>query len=251
MLQTVSHTEDKSFEGVDRQQFKGWLKKWQQAQIPLLSCLFIEILSPAKVLSLAFQDEEIDIVKSILRIKVAKQQLDRLERKNLEDLPTITRFLEKVEEDNGRFLYQNVALHAFQEAKDFTKKAKNVLLGKIKHVMETRLEVAENKVVIHAATVLNTEGWEQYDEDGEEDLSFADNVLEKLYNHFKDPLSQAGLLGSLLGSLSEEWNMVLLLVELPFSIPISNAKVERLFSLMKRVKTDSRASLNESAPLTT
>lgn len=40
--------------------------------------------------------------------------------------------------------------------------------------------------------------------------------------------------------------MVLLVVELLFSIPISNAKVERLFSRMKRVKTDSRASLNES-----
>lgn len=40
--------------------------------------------------------------------------------------------------------------------------------------------------------------------------------------------------------------MVLLLVELLFSIPISNAKVERLFSLMNRVKTDSRASLGEN-----
>jgi hypothetical protein len=156
-----------------------------------------------------------------------------------------------------------VALNAFQEAQDFIKKAKNVLLGKIKHAMEIRLEVAENKVVIHAVAVLNTEGWEQYDEDGEEDLSFADNVLEELYNHFKDPLSQAGLLGSLHDlikqwhglvnytkrflnpsrtpylrvwrrifdfSLSEDWNIVLFLVELLFSIPISNAKVERLFS---------------------
>ena len=34
------------------------------------------------------------------------------------------------------------------------------------------------------------------------------------------------------------------LVELIFSIPISNAKVERLFSLMNRVKTDSRAALS-------
>ena len=43
-----------------------------------------------------------------------------------------------------------------------------------------------------------------------------------------------------------QWSMVLILVELLFTIPISNAKVERLFSLMKRVKRDSRASLNES-----
>lgn len=43
-----------------------------------------------------------------------------------------------------------------------------------------------------------------------------------------------------------EWCRVLLVIELLFSIPISNAKVERLFSLMNRVKVDSRASLGES-----
>lgn len=35
------------------------------------------------------------------------------------------------------------------------------------------------------------------------------------------------------------------MIELLFSILISNAKVERLFSLMNRVKTDSRAALGE------
>ena len=40
--------------------------------------------------------------------------------------------------------------------------------------------------------------------------------------------------------------MVLILVELLFAIPISNAKVERLFSLMNRVKPETRATLSES-----
>ena len=40
--------------------------------------------------------------------------------------------------------------------------------------------------------------------------------------------------------------MVLILVELLFAMPISNAKVERLFSLMNRVKTDVRATLSDS-----
>ena len=38
---------------------------------------------------------------------------------------------------------------------------------------------------------------------------------------------------------------LLLLVELLFCFPVSNAKVERLFSLMNRVKTDCRSSLKE------
>jgi hypothetical protein len=40
--------------------------------------------------------------------------------------------------------------------------------------------------------------------------------------------------------------MVLLLVELLFPIPISNAKVERLFSLMNHVKTDYGAALSKN-----
>jgi hypothetical protein len=100
--------------------------------------------------------------------------------------------------------------------------------------------------------------------------------VTELYSHFQNPLSNAGLDGSLSdlleqwhsvieyttrylslsttpylhvwrrifdSSRSEGWSMVLLLAELLFSIPISNAKVERLFWLMNRIKTDFRATL--------
>lgn len=43
----------------------------------------------------------------------------------------------------------------------------------------------------------------------------------------------------------DEWNLILLLIELLFCIPVSNAKVERLFFLIKRIKTDCRASRGE------
>lgn len=41
------------------------------------------------------------------------------------------------------------------------------------------------------------------------------------------------------------WSCVLLVVELFFTLPVSNTKVERLFSLMNRIKSDSRASLSQ------
>lgn len=127
-----------------------------------------------------------------------------------------------------------------------------------------------------AATMLNCEGWEKRDDNGEDDVEFADGCVAELYKHFKEPLSKAGLngpLGELLdqwhhlieytkqylqpsktpslrvwrrifdSSRHNEWNMVLILVELLFAIPISNAKVERLFSLMNCVKTNARATL--------
>ena len=73
--------------------------------IPLLACLFVEILSPVKELSLAFQDNEIDTVSSIQRLETAKKQLERLAQKDLEDLPTVKRFLNKCEERNGKFYH--------------------------------------------------------------------------------------------------------------------------------------------------
>ena len=39
--------------------------------------------------------------------------------------------------------------------------------------------------------------------------------------------------------------IILLLVRLLFTLPVSNAKVERLFSLMNRIKTNSRNSLSQ------
>ena len=89
-------TEDQSFKATDQQKFRGWLKKWQNARFPLLSCLFVEILSPTKSLSLAFQSEDID------KLEIAKQQLHRLERKDYEDLSTVKQFLDKVVLVNGK-----------------------------------------------------------------------------------------------------------------------------------------------------
>lgn len=59
-----------------------------------------------------------------------------------------------------------------------------MLLGRIKEAMETRLEVAENKHVLVATTVLNCEGWERRNDNGEDDVEYADSYLAELYQHF-------------------------------------------------------------------
>ena len=43
-------------------------------------------------------------------------------------------------------------------------------------------------------------------------------------------------------SQRSHWKLILLIVKLLFTLPVSNAKVERLFSLMNRVKRDTRNS---------
>jgi hypothetical protein len=52
------------------------------------------------------------------------------------------------------------------------------LLERLRGALETRLKVSENKHVIMAAQILNTEGWIRNTEEGDKDLPFADDILE-------------------------------------------------------------------------
>ena len=90
-MQHLEHMcEDKTFSSEDRSKFKGWIRKWTDARLPLLVALFIEVLSPAKLLSKCFQDDSIDVVGSVASIKRIKEQLQRIEIKPFEELPTVT-----------------------------------------------------------------------------------------------------------------------------------------------------------------
>ena len=153
------------------------------------------VAQPRQSFVTRFQGDEIDIVSSVAHIQTAKKQLERLQWRDLQDLPTVKRFLEKVQENDGQFQYQNVTLPSIKAAKESAKHTKTMLLGRIKEAKETRLEIAENKHVLMAATVLNCEGWERRNENGEEDLEFAEDCVTELYDHFKEPLSKAGLNG--------------------------------------------------------
>jgi len=46
---------------------------------------------------------------------------------------------------------------------------------------------------------------------------------------------------------SVRWSNILALIELLFTIPVSNGHLERCFSQMKMLKTDKRSSLNEQS----
>ena len=103
------------------------------------------------------------------------------------------------------------------------------------------------------------------------------SAVESLSSHFRKPLEAAGVsLASIqdeieeavdyarnhfrIGSESyqkiwyrlhtapdvEKWRNILALSELVFSLPFSNGQVERIFSMMKIIKTDRRTSLHTS-----
>ena len=85
----------KSYPAKERQTFKGWYNKWMKARIPLLACVSVEVLALAGILSKAFQSENIDVVTTDSLLSQCKLQLQRIEQKPFEGLPTVHRFLVK------------------------------------------------------------------------------------------------------------------------------------------------------------
>ena len=124
------------------------------------------------------------------------------------------------------------------------------------------------------APILNMAGWVK----AKDNVEVFDQAVERFFETHRIPLERAcfsGTVGELLDqwhsilehslaylfpetvdnrvvwhqlfncSRSMEWRATLSLIELLFVLPVSNAKVEAFFSLMKRVKTDARPSLKE------
>ncbi|XP_047141282.1 E3 SUMO-protein ligase KIAA1586-like [Hydra vulgaris] len=267
-------TEDITFTNAERAKFKGYHKKWIHARMPLYIALFIEILAPAKMLSKCFQSDEIDVLASSGFVQQAKSHLNRIQKTKFINLPTVKRFLAKVTEKEGKFYFQGVALNDFVNAKHLVKKSKSIHIELVTNSIIERLETSDTITDMYGTKVLNTEGWLQ----SIENETFLDEGIENLFDFYRAPLRHAGFAGTVndvldawhslvnytvkylaphntgyrklwhqifSSSMKNEWVPVLLIVELSFTLPVSNAKVERLFSLMNRLKTDTRNSLKE------
>ena len=277
----ISHlenlAEDKTYKPKERQTFKGWLTKWSYARIPLLCSLFLEILKPAKILSLCFQKEEVHIIYVVDMINWAKKQFKLISNKSFKELPMVKRFIEKAQqsEEENVTIYQGVKIKSFDEALTVAKHEKNQLISSVTDAMKFHLEEDnESELYNLASLILNTEGWPS----SQDVESYLDNKIQRCYDLLATPLQNSSFNGTI-STLLDEWHSVLdytikhlnpvsfdyrkvwkpvftcsnsqnwedflLLAESLFCLPLSNAKVEKFFSLMNRVKTDCRASLGE------
>ena len=159
------------------------------------------------------------------------------------------------------------------KTKETVEKQKNYFCGLVRDCLSERLDREEENMQLMGSlcTILDCEGWKN----GE---GFAEDIIYDLYDHFESPLKTGGVKCSAADMLfqwhelvhyatdtigvtgrdymktwrlifssprSENWTDILALVELLFTVPISNAKLERMFSKMKRVITVFRSSTKE------
>ena len=92
--------EDSSIMSTDRQKLKGYLLKWRGAKF-LLSCAFFnDLLHPLAILCKVLQEDELCAVRAIESVFKVKQSMDKLKAALFEELPTIKKVLERIQEDN-------------------------------------------------------------------------------------------------------------------------------------------------------
>ena len=94
-------------------------------RIPILACVAIELLAPAKILSKTSQSEDVYLVSAASLHKQAKKGLERIRKREFEQLPTVKRFLDRVKENNREYSFQDVKLKDFLRAKETGRRAKD------------------------------------------------------------------------------------------------------------------------------
>ena len=240
---------------------------------------YIGVLEPVNILSLSLQKKEVDPVNSSNALLKTKSKFIKLEQKPVDLYPSIAYLTRNItENDDGNSVFKGLfkIKSLANEISDLNEKKSNELKN-VKKEIYNRLENDEEGFLNHITLILNTEGWLKKDEDGCDDIEFANKEVLELYNRFLEPLKRAGLDCSEVDLLSEwhelishannnlssatisylktwrrifisskcreDFKNILLLIEICFCLPCSNAQLERAFSQMKRVKTSGRCSL--------
>ena len=222
-LATLS--EDTSVKVVDRAKLKGYLQQWTKAKCLLGCAFFVDLLMPI----------------SILRCEDEVYQLQQLK-----GFTSATQYFE----NNGATYCRNVS-----------------------DCVKSRLKWSDVDMMRSMIAVLNPQGWEKLMND-DDSLDEINIIIQK----FEIPLKGAGanvddILQEFAAMIEfaceyiaihtlhyqsvwwrlfnspqkKDWVSALLLVELLFSLPASNAKVERVFSAANIIKTEKRTVLANSS----
>lgn len=277
-----SLVQDKSYPTKDRAKLSGYLKQWSDAKMPFLLALFIDLLEVPSILSKTMQNDDIDVVMAMNALSKTKKRLDLLTNKEFEKLPHVKYLLSKIEHRDDRYFFHDIELKNYDSCMNAVKDQKDELTACVKECIITRLEEEEEskELFASAAKLLNCEAWLRNKVVGGievDDVEYADSDIEMLIQRFETPLREAGITASVpdvinqwhslleyareflsvastpylstwrkifCSSRRDQWQDFLGLVELLFTIPICNAKLERMFSKLKFVKTVFRCSLN-------
>jgi hypothetical protein len=231
---------------------------------------------------LGFQQELHDPVKAVRRIQEFSWTMVKLHAlidKSLNEpasrLTHYKRLLAELETgENDETVYQGISLTGFNVANnDVLNKYAETIMQIVSSMEKCFQDLQASGVFTHIISILDIQLWPK-ESDG--DISFGDGSVSDLLNLFKNgcdvdkavtewdtlktfvqPLVSSNKEITYLevwkrvltnDSIKAECENILHLIEILLIIPFTNAKVERMFSCMNRVKSDWRNRLNRDTP---
>jgi len=276
----ASLIEDSSTKAADKAKLKGYMIKWTDAKYLLGCALFVDLLTPCVIFSNCMQEDELNLLAALTFLLRTIKETDKLCSKSLEQWPVYNSTLQKLTEEDGQTnVYQLQKLKNLREVKSMFENNYKVYCTKITNCIKQRLEWSDLQLFRDVIEILATQGWqkivdelEHQDESGTTEPWLS---VKRLSTRFKLPLESAGTdVDAVLSEFkdmveyaiqffslstmdyqavwwrlfhcpcSSEWKNCLSLVELLFSLPSSNGKLERTFSQLKIIKTEKRSLLN-------
>ena len=271
----IALSEDRSLKSVDRQKLKGYVLRWQKSKFLLGCAFFHDLLRPVGILCKVLQEDGLCIVRTVESFMKTKKALDEIKSKDFEDLVTVKKVLGRIqqEDDSSNVTYQGADLYSHTQSMSFMKSNYASWVTAVDTCLVKRLKIQEEELVIltHAVTLFATHGWER-----SSSPSFGHASLEAICNWFTIPLEKASIDVTLIQqewddmveyakqylSLVQDdykvvwwkifnsvdaksWHNVLGVIELLFSLPLSNGHLERVFSQLKLIKNDWHINISE------
>ena len=211
------------------------------------------------------------ITEAIEAILKTNRNIKNLNVTNFDDLPTVKKVTSRIQDTDDGATYQGVQVTHYKEAVTFFRLHKDEYVKAISECLKDRIKLQHTQVLTDALHLLATQGWGR-----SEESDFATGPINNLANRFSIPLEKSGVDISALGDewidmldysqrylnittdnsltiwwklfnapSSKNWTNILNLIELLFCLPMSNGHVERVFSIMKLIKSDRRNCLSE------
>ena len=260
-----------------RHEIEGYAKKWQYAKFPLPIAMYLDVLTPLKVLSVSLQQEKHDPVYMLRNVHEFNWLMSKLQllventfEGSTKKLTNYTKFLSLVEQNETGFVYQDIKLKDFESSKAALEKSFVEMVRKICSAVESRFEdLRRNPIYENLIPILDIETWP---DDADILFTYGERCIDEIVEALEPLLisNQCNVknIPNQWSSLKQRvieikkgyatklnyldvWQKLLVnesvksqcsdishVIELLLITPFTNAKLEQMFSRMNRVKMD-------------
>ncbi len=108
--------EDQTVRGEDRAKLKGYVKKWEKPRMLVGAALYIDVLKSPSALSLAMQEDNLDVVSGIQYILKSRNSLITMSEQGFLEWPTLKLVMSRIKIEGAQHLYQGVVLQGYSSS---------------------------------------------------------------------------------------------------------------------------------------